>query len=364
MKTLKHIDVKIVLGNDDTTESIAALVKLVRVQWDQDLIEIQLMSGGFMNSVYKIYNKNNPEEAIVVRVFTSGTEAIKDAAETQLLGMRIAEAGGCGAEVIASFENGIIYEFAQGETLAPEKYDSNEYRRIVAHAIAKFHHMDIPANDLPKEPRIFSDMKTTFADFPEDFGTGRYQCSDEEFMTSKKAYLAECARVEEEIKKVKCDVVFSHGDLWWSNVVYNEKDGGITLIDYDLVGYNYLVHDLSRFLSVARLQLNPLSLGFLTEAEEKDFLKAYIDRRRELMGKDGETPDSAVEKLYGQCTLYKMILGFWGIGLTIQVDQRNPEAGIWKYAAPTTAPFLIRLRDDYLKYVKTKSIESFSFDDF
>ena len=42
MKTLKHIDVKIVLGNDDKTESIAALVKLVRVQWDQDLIEIQV----------------------------------------------------------------------------------------------------------------------------------------------------------------------------------------------------------------------------------------------------------------------------------------------------------------------------------
>ena len=90
---------------------------------------LQLMSGGFMNSVYKIYNKNNPEEAIVVRVFTSGTEVIKDGAKTQILGMRIAEAGGCGTEVIASFDNGIIYEFTPGETLTPEKYDSNEHRR-------------------------------------------------------------------------------------------------------------------------------------------------------------------------------------------------------------------------------------------
>ena len=47
----------------------------------------------------------------------------------------------------------------------------------------------------------------------------------EEFMTSKKAYLAESAWVEGEIRKLNCDVVFSHGDIWWGNIVYNEQDG-------------------------------------------------------------------------------------------------------------------------------------------
>ena len=87
------------------------------------------MSGGFLNSVFKVWNQSDQSDPIVVRVFTTGTDTIQDAAKTQLLGMRIAEAGGCGAEVIASFENGIIYEFTPGETLTPEKYDSNEHRR-------------------------------------------------------------------------------------------------------------------------------------------------------------------------------------------------------------------------------------------
>ena len=87
------------------------------------------MTGGFLNSVFKVWNISDPFDPIVVRVFTTSTEAIQDAAKTQLLGMRIAEAGGCGAEVIASLDNGIIYAYTQGETLDPVKYDSNEIRR-------------------------------------------------------------------------------------------------------------------------------------------------------------------------------------------------------------------------------------------
>ena len=92
-------------------------------------LSIQLMAGGFLNSVFKVWNRSDQSEPIVVRVFTTGTDTIQDAAKTQLLGMRIAEAGGCGAEVIASLDNGIIYAYTQGETLDPVKYDSNEIRR-------------------------------------------------------------------------------------------------------------------------------------------------------------------------------------------------------------------------------------------
>ena len=57
----------------------------------------------------------------------------------------------------------------------------------------------------------------------------------------------------------------------------------------------------------ARFYFNPCKHEFLTEEEEKDFLKAYIDKRRELLGKDGETPSEAVEKLNGLCKLYKPV---------------------------------------------------------
>ena len=119
--------------------------------------------------------------------------------------MRIAEAGGCGAEVLASFDNGIIFAYTPGEPLDPAKYDSNEIRRysssllvavsihsiyhskihslsyalrIVAQEIAKFHHMEVPENDFPKEARVFADLKSSLEDFPEDFGTGKYKYSE------------------------------------------------------------------------------------------------------------------------------------------------------------------------------------------
>ena len=87
------------------------------------------MTGGFLNLVFKVWNRSDQSDPIIVRVFTNSTETIQDATKNQLLGMRIAEAGGCGPEVIASFGNGIIYAYTHGDTLDPAKYDSNEIRR-------------------------------------------------------------------------------------------------------------------------------------------------------------------------------------------------------------------------------------------
>ena len=66
-------------------------------------------------------------------------------------------------------------------------------------------------------------------------------------------------------------------------------------------------HVCGFILKTAQFYLNPSKHEFLTEEEEKDFLKAYIDKRRELSGKSGETPSEAVEKLNGICKLFKPV---------------------------------------------------------
>ena len=50
MKSLRHVDVKIELGKDDSTEAISDLVSLVREQWKQSDIAVQV---GCLLKLYK-----------------------------------------------------------------------------------------------------------------------------------------------------------------------------------------------------------------------------------------------------------------------------------------------------------------------
>ena len=43
--------------------------------------------------------------------------------------MRAAAEAGCGAEVLASFTNGVVYRFTPGEVLDPSKYDNENVRK-------------------------------------------------------------------------------------------------------------------------------------------------------------------------------------------------------------------------------------------
>ena len=37
--------------------------------------------------------------------------------------------------------------------------------------------------------------------------------------------IAELEWLKGEVKKLDMEVVFSHGDLWWGNVIYNKEKG-------------------------------------------------------------------------------------------------------------------------------------------
>ena len=78
---------------------------------------MQTLTGGYINDVFKVSQAGGaPDAALVVRVFGTGAHVLTDPS-TQVVAMRAAQLGGCGAEVLASFTNGIVYRFAVGNML-------------------------------------------------------------------------------------------------------------------------------------------------------------------------------------------------------------------------------------------------------
>ena len=55
-------------------------------------------------------------------------------------------------------------------------------------------------------------------------------------MSSTAAFKAEFEWLIGEVKKVKTEVTISHGDPWWTNIVYNKRNGEcyVGCINYEL----------------------------------------------------------------------------------------------------------------------------------
>ena len=77
-----------------------------------------------------MFDDTKDEDAVIVRIYTENTKDLVDTG-MMIYTMRAAAEAGCGAEVLASFTNGLVYRFTPGETINPTKYDREEVRRYM-----------------------------------------------------------------------------------------------------------------------------------------------------------------------------------------------------------------------------------------
>ena len=81
----------------------------------------QMMGGGFINTIIKVAPDTATEdEAVIVRIYTQNSGKLREDLSSLVTVMRVAEAGGVGAPVLAEFNNGLVYKFTQGEMLDPD----------------------------------------------------------------------------------------------------------------------------------------------------------------------------------------------------------------------------------------------------
>ena len=83
---------------------------------------MQVLAGGHVNCIIKASNVDVGDEgAVIVRaVGKSSCLGIRENPATLETVMRVAEAGGVGAAVLAKFNNGLVYDYTIGELLNPD----------------------------------------------------------------------------------------------------------------------------------------------------------------------------------------------------------------------------------------------------
>ncbi|XP_008824729.1 ethanolamine kinase 1-like, partial [Nannospalax galili] len=78
-----------------------------------------LFTDGITNKLIGCYVGDAMEDVVLVRIYGNKTELLVDRDE-EVKSFRVLQAHGCAPQLYCTFNNGLCYEFIQGEALDPQ----------------------------------------------------------------------------------------------------------------------------------------------------------------------------------------------------------------------------------------------------
>jgi len=376
-------------SSDDSDGSALRIVLAIRPEWTDATSKIEFVrfTDGITNTLLKAVNKRPglskeevDKEAILLRAYGNGTDLIIDRhRETQnheLLGKF-----GLAPELLARFENGMLYRFIRGTVTHPEDLRKPAIYKAVARRLAEWHArvpciggrtghsrknskadgFPVPASTLgdaefqtaidnvapgKPPPNVWTVMQKWIFALPTD--TEAQRARQAELQKELTLCVSEFSqRPGLGVNAVSCpnaisspeytsnqdhQLVFAHCDLLSGNVIVLPKAEGVTngnsakaeesvaFIDYEYATPSPAAFDLANHFA----EWGGFDCDFSvlpTRAQRRDFIAGYIHEYFSLFpSKTGDVDEAAeVERLFNEVDHFRGLPGFyWGIWALIQ----------------------------------------------
>jgi ethanolamine kinase len=357
----------------NSEESALRLVLSIRPDWQSpdSNVEFIRFTDGITNTLLKAVNKRPglskndvDNEAILLRAYGNGTDVIIDRhRETQ--NHELLMRNGLAPELLARFENGMMYRFIQGAVTQPEDLRKPEIYRAVARRLAEWHAI-VPCISA----RTGHSRKNSRADgfvgsaLDSNLGDAEFQLALDgvapgkpppnvwtvmqkwifALPTDTEAQRARQAELQQELKRLVSELshrpglganglVFAHCDLLSGNVIVLPKsqlsngdkssEPTVTFIDYEYATPSPAAFDLANHFA----EWGGFDCDFSvlpTRAQRREFIAEYIDSYFSLLEKKrptGAAVDKAaeIEQLHQEVDHYRGVPGlYWGIWALIQ----------------------------------------------
>ncbi|KAM7202450.1 Protein kinase-like domain containing protein [Rhypophila sp. PSN 637] len=362
-------------SSEDSDGSALRLVLAIRPDWDDATSKVEFVrfTDGITNTLLKAINKRPglskdevDKEAILLRAYGNGTDLIIDRhRETQnheLLGKF-----GLAPELLARFENGMLYRFIRGSVTQPEDLRKPAIYKAVARRLAEWHArvpciggrtghsrksskvdaFPVPAATLgdaefqnaidnvapgKPPPNVWTVMQKWIFALPTETETQRARQAElQKELTRCVAELSQRPGLGQNA------LVFAHCDLLSGNVIVLPKNEGVsngngvksteesvdvTFIDYEYATPSPAAFDLANhFAEWGGFDCDYNTLP--TRSQRREFIQDYIHSYFSLFpaSKQPSKVDEAaeVERLFNEVDHFRGIPGFyWGIWALIQ----------------------------------------------
>ncbi|OXB74535.1 UNVERIFIED_CONTAM: hypothetical protein H355_011498 [Colinus virginianus] len=303
------------------------LLRRLRPHWRPEEVTLQLFTDGITNKLIGCYVGDITDDVVLVRIYGNKTELLVDRDE-EVKSFRVLQAHGCAPQLYCTFNNGLCYEFMQGEALDPEHVCNPDIFRLIARQLAKIHTIHAHNGWIPKS-NLWLKMGKYFSLIPTEF-------ADEE-VNKRELH-------KHNIESLKMHFVGS--DIW----LY---EGDVQFIDYEYSGYNYLAYDIGNHFNefagknwiyeggragvvfqyydsndlfrYTKIFFSPIGVNevdyslYPNRKLQEQWLRSYLEAYKEYKGFGTEVSEKEVEVLYVQVNQFALASHFfWGLWALIQ----------------------------------------------
>jgi ethanolamine kinase len=305
---------------------------------------VKELKGGTTNQLYIVTME--PSKTVLVRIygFRTGDLIDRDAENYYLIKIFKSNPDKV-PDVYCKFGNGLIYEYIEGRALVSDELPI--YYEQIAKELAGWHQVQVEPfhADYGKKPQLF---KTIYSWIKQARGVEMIQLP-----LSLDQIENETKQLEKIFSEQSYPVCFSHNDLTYGNLIFNQNQNTIRFIDYEYCGYNYRGFDIGNHWC-EYTGLNPMDLGkYPTRDHRLKFIRAYLGEN---------ATQEQVENLYVEASLFVLMSNImwsvWGIvqgrHSTLGLKWGDTEESWYQGYTRTRLNWYLSLKDETLQLLNKK----------
>ncbi|XP_034092433.1 ethanolamine kinase 2 isoform X2 [Gymnodraco acuticeps] len=319
--------IPIFVDEHNVTEGAMKLIKDLRPAWDANRVKTKLFTDGTTNKLVGCYVEDRPEDVVLVRVYGNKTELFVDR-DNELNSFQVLHANGCAPRLYCSFQNGICYEFMQGDALGTQDVRDPSLLRMIAGEMARIHAIHAHNGCIPK-PNLWIKMRKYFSLVATEFTDQASNIRIQQEVPSKAVLEQEMVWMKEHLSTLGSPVVLCHNDLLCKNIIHNSKEGHVRFIDYEYSSYNYQAFDIGNHFNEFAGMAEP-DFGLYPSREmQMDWLRVYLKAYKQK----AEVSERELETLYVQVNKFALASHFfWGFWALIQAKYSTIDFDFLGYA--------------------------------
>ncbi|XP_043498263.1 ethanolamine kinase 1 [Polistes fuscatus] len=322
-----HLD--IIVNENEIEKGAIEIIKQIRPFWPLDQLQFKLFTNGITNKLVGVWYPEHYTDMVLIRIYGHKTDLLINRKD-ETRNIRILHKAGYTHSIYATFNNGLAYQFLEGDILTTETVRQPEIYKLVAKRMAEMHILQPDYCDISKEPIIWNKTEQFMKLMPKEFSDPSKQLKFTKLIKPYAVLEKEYQFLKKQLSNLNNSVVYAHNDLLLANVIYNEKENSVTFIDYEYTAYNYQAFDIANhFAEFAGVDFPDYSL-YPEECLQKAWLKIYLKSYYNT----NDIPEDEINQLYNQVNKFVLLTHFfWGCWALIQSQHSNIDFDFLQYAA-------------------------------
>ncbi|KAG2209168.1 hypothetical protein INT47_005460 [Mucor saturninus] len=308
-------------------EGAYKVVSCVFPEWNYKDIKFVQCKDGITNQLVRV-TYTPTDFSVLVRAYGKGSELIIDRKQEVLNIITLSAQGMC-PPLYARFKNGLVYGFIKGKVSTVEELGQERTAHWIAKKLGQWHQVKLPSerHDSKKEQKLWKTMYKWLDQVPEKYENAQTQSIFKSRFDITKIR-TELDELIVKLEKLDSPIVFSHNDLLYGNIIYDEEKEEASFIDYEYGCYAFRGFDIgNHFNEFAGFECE--YWRYPTKEFQMKWYQWYLESNN-----NGVPPTEAEkEKLFREVDAYSLASHYyWGLWAMIQALISDIDFNYMEYA--------------------------------